>query len=151
MAALNGKTICQVSLVVTNIEETARHYAALFGIPVPPITICPPEEIAHTQFEGKATPTRAKLCNFDLGQVVLELTEADEYPSTWKDFIEQHGAGVHHIGFVTENREETIRYFEEQNMPVRHYGEYPGGNYTIMDSAEKLGVYVNVKYQPAKK
>lgn len=147
MAALNGASICQISLVVSDIEQTAQHYAALFGVPVPPIVICPPEEIAHTQFEGKPTKTRAKLCNFDLGQVVLELTEADEHPSTWKDFIEQNGPGVHHIGFVTENREETIRYFEEQNMPVRHYGEYPGGNYTVMDSVEKLGVYVNVKSQ----
>lgn len=32
MGIVDGKTICQVALVVKNIEETAKAYAELFGV-----------------------------------------------------------------------------------------------------------------------
>lgn len=148
MAPLEGKNLCQIALVVKDIEATAREYAKLFGVKVPKITEIGLPKQAHTQFRGETTTTRAKLAVFNLGQVVLELTEADDEPSSWKTFLEEHGQGVHHIGFITEDREKAIGYFTENDMPIRHYGEYPGGNYTFMDSEKKLGVLVNLKYEP---
>lgn len=99
-------------------------------------------------FQGKPTATRARLAVFDLGQVVLEITEPDDKPSSWKDFLDKKGPGVHHIAFMTDDRDRAVKYFEENGMPVRHYGEYEGGNYTVFDSAEKTGVYIQVKYEP---
>lgn len=150
MAILDGKTICQVALVVKDIQATAERYAELFDMPVPRITQLSPPEEARTTFRGQPTATRAKLCVFDLGHIVLELTEADDQPSSWKEFMDTHGEGVHHIGFMTEDRDKVMDYFEKNEMPVRHYGEYPGGNYTFMESEEKLGVLINVKYEPGK-
>ena len=42
-------------------------------------------------FQGKPTATRARLAVFDLGQVVLEITEPDDKPSSWKDFLDKKG------------------------------------------------------------
>lgn len=146
MSALEGKNLCQISLVVKDIEKTAAMYAKLLGVEVPPITTCPPPEIAHTTFLGEPTATQARLCNFQINDhLVLELTECDEYPSTWKDFLEKHGQGVHHLGFACPDRDATIQELEDNGMKVRHYGEYPGGNYTVIDSEEQLGVYLNIK------
>ncbi len=74
MGIVDGKTICQVALVVKNIEETAKAYAELFSVDVPDVFTVPPESEAHTKFKGQPTNTRAKLAVFDLGQVVLEIT-----------------------------------------------------------------------------
>lgn len=148
MKLLDGKSICQVALVVDNLEETIQEYAKLFGVPVPDIFSVPEESQAHTMFQGKPTATRARLAVFDLGQVVLEITEPDDKPSSWKDFLDKKGPGVHHIAFMTDDRDRAVKYFEENGMPVRHYGEYEGGNYTVFDSAEKTGVYIQVKYEP---
>jgi len=49
---------------------------------------------------------------------------------------------------MAEDREAAVNYFEENGMPVRHYGEYEGGNYTVFDSREKLGTFVQEKYEP---
>jgi hypothetical protein len=46
---------------------------------------------------------------------------------------------------MTEERTPIVEYFEENEMPIRHYGEYPGGNYTVFDSAKDLGVLIQVK------
>ena len=51
---------------------------------------------------------------------------------------------------MTDDRDTAVKYFEENDMPVRHYGEYEGGNYTVFDSREKLGTFVQVKYEPKK-
>jgi methylmalonyl-CoA/ethylmalonyl-CoA epimerase len=151
MSIVNGESICQVAIIVKDVEETARQYAELFGVPVPEVIQVPPEEIAHTKYRGAPTFTRAKIAVFRLGQVALELTQPDLEPSSWKEFLDKKGEGVHHISFMTSDRDKVVDYFEKNDMPVRHYGEYPGGNYTIFDSFDKFKVLIQVKYKPDSK
>jgi 4-hydroxyphenylpyruvate dioxygenase-like putative hemolysin len=150
MGVIDPKSVCQIALVVDDIELAARNYAELFGVQVPNIFTIPPEEEAHTRFRGQPTATRARLCVFDLGQVVLELTEADKEPSSWKEFHEERGQGVHHIGFKVVDRQTVIDYFSAKGAGVRHYGEYTGGNYTFVDSEKAFGVLINIKYEEGK-
>ena len=145
MGVIDGKKICQIALVVKDIEKTANEYAKLFGVDVPEIFQIPPVEEAHTRFRGELTKTRAKLAVFDLGQVVLELTEPDNEPSSWKEYLETHGEGVHHIAFMTDDREQEVEYFAHKDIPIRHYGEYEGGNYTVFDTKDQFGLYLQVK------
>lgn len=148
---IDPKKCCQIALVVDDIEQAAKNYAELFGVPVPDIWRIPPEKEAHTRFRDLPTATRARLCVFDLGQVVLELTEADKEPSSWKQFYDEHGQGVHHIGFQVSNRRDVIDYFQSKGAGERHYGEYTGGNYTFVDSEKMFGVLINVKFEEGKK
>lgn len=145
MGVINGQSICQIALVVKDIEAMTKKYAELFGVEVPQVFTVPSQEEAKTQFRGKATSTRAKLAVFNLGQIVLELTEPDEEPSSWKEFLEEKGEGVHHIAFTTKDKTDIVHYFNNQNIPIRHYGEYTGGNYTVFDAAKEYGVMIQVK------
>mgnify|MGYP000178820800 CR=1 FL=1 len=64
MGVIDGKTICQVALVVKDLEKTTEEYAKLFGVPKP--EIIPGfriESVAHTQFKGEPSRTRAKACS----------------------------------------------------------------------------------------
>jgi methylmalonyl-CoA/ethylmalonyl-CoA epimerase len=143
---IDPKRICQIALVVRDIEKTARSFCEVFGLPMPEIFTLPPAEEAHTQFRGKSTKTRAKLAVFKMGQVVLELTQPDAEPSSWKDFLEKHGEGVHHIGFMVDDLPGTLSFLEKRGIPERHSGDYTGGRYVFVESAEKLGVILNVKH-----
>jgi len=145
MGVIDPKSVCQIALVVKDIDASAKRYADLFGVPLPAITNIPPPEEAHTRFRGKPTATRAKLAVFDLGQVVLELTEADKEPSSWRTFFKERGEGVHHIGFKAASRESAMAYFRKLGIDERHYGEYPGGNYTFLESEKVFGVILNIK------
>jgi len=145
---LQKETICQVALVVRDIEAAAKRYADLFGVEVPEIFVIPPPEEAKTTYRGNPTNTRAKLAVFDMGSLVLELTEPDGEPSSWKEFLETTGEGVHHIGFIVQDRDAVMKRFEELGIPVRQYGEYPGGSYTFVDSGEQFGVIFNIKHEP---
>jgi methylmalonyl-CoA/ethylmalonyl-CoA epimerase len=147
MPAIDPRKICQVAIVVRDIEKTAKRYCEIFGMAMPKIFSIPPVEDAHTKFRGKLTRTRAKLAVFDLGAVVLELTEPDSEPSSWKEFLDTRGEGVHHIGFMVDDLATTLDFMAKNGMPERHSGDYPGGRYVFVESAEQLGVLLNVKHE----
>ncbi|MDL2205848.1 VOC family protein [Eubacteriales bacterium OttesenSCG-928-N13] len=147
MGVIDPNKVCQIALVVDDIERVAQNYAELFGVPVPNIWELPPQSEAHTRYHGEPCHSHAKLCVFDMGQVVLELTQPDELPSSWKQYQDEHGQGVHHIGFQVKDRDQVMQFFAEKNAPERLYGEYTGGNYTFVDSEREFGVLINVKYE----
>src|SRR5947208_8184012 len=101
-AALDGETaggaplaerrLRQVGLVVADIEQAARAWAALLGVPVPTLITTDGVALAHTEHHGQPTTARARLAFFKLGQVDLELIQPLGQPRTWNDQLVAHGA-----------------------------------------------------------
>ena len=141
---IGTNVICQIGLVVRDIDHTAKVYADLFGMDVPDIIITDPEEEAHTRFRGASTSARAKLAFFKMGAISLELIEPVGEPSTWKEFLHQHGEGVHHIAFQIEGMERVLTFLEGKGIPVVQRGDYTGGRYAYVDSAPSLAVILEL-------
>ncbi|MGE5599069.1 MAG: VOC family protein [Bacteroidota bacterium] len=138
------QAICQVGLVVRDIRRAAERLAALFNVPVPEIIVTDPPESARTIYRGAPTPARARLAFFQLGQVSLELIEPDEHPSTWREFLETHGEGVHHLAFFVEGMNEAVSFLAGQGIPLIQRGEYTGGRYAYLDGVGQLGVILEL-------
>ncbi len=87
------------------------------------------------------------MCVIEMGNWVLELHQVDNTPSTFREFQDKHGYGVHHLGFeVGDARDEVIRELKEMGIDTnRTIGVYPGSSWTIVDSEELLGVNLNIK------
>ena len=141
---LGTNVICQVGLVVRDIQRTAKIYADVFGVDVPNIIVTDPEEVAHTKFRGKPTQARAKLAFFRMGNVSLELIEPVGEPSTWKEFLDEHGEGVHHIAFQVEGMDDVLGYLAGKDIPLVQRGDYTGGRYAYVDSEKSLGVILEL-------
>ena len=76
----------------------------------------------------------------------IELHQCDNNDSTFREYVDKHGYGVHHIGFsVGDKRDEVIKELMENGYGMRTIGYYPGGSWTIVDSEERLGVNLNIK------
>ena len=73
--ALGSKVMCQVGLVVRDVEATARAFADLLGVDVPQWKMTDPEEMAPTRYRGEPTDARAKLAFFAAGSLSIELIE----------------------------------------------------------------------------
>jgi methylmalonyl-CoA/ethylmalonyl-CoA epimerase len=141
---LNSRVVTQVGIIVRDIDKTARAWAELLGVEAPKPFLTDPVESAHTTYHGQSTPARARLAFFDLGQVQLELIEPVGGPSTWKDFLDQKGEGVHHIAFGIRDMDGQIRVLEKQGMPPVQRGDYTGGRYGYIASDAKLGVVLEL-------
>lgn len=148
MSVINPKSCCQVAVVVRNMEKAAADFAELFGVPVPAFDCIPEPEIAHVTFNGVETPTRCRLCCFDMGQLVFELIEIDEHDCCYKEVLGDKDIVFHHVGFKVESMEKAVDFFNGKGCPIRQTGKYPGGEYAVPDSIDKYGVYFNIKYDP---
>jgi len=136
--------VCQIGLIVHDIDKSAQAYSKVFGLPKPDIIITDPVEIAKTAYRGASTTAQAKLAFFDMGQVSLELIEPIGGPSTWKEFLDEKGEGVHHIAFRIKGTGQVTAYLESKGIDVVQQGHYTGGMYTYVDSAPALGVILEL-------
>ncbi|NOZ29279.1 MAG: VOC family protein [Chloroflexi bacterium] len=141
---LGTNVIRQVAIIVKDIEQTARRYADLFGMEMPQIHITDPEEKTHIRYRGQPTQGRAKLAFFQMGPIALELIEPIDGPSTWQEFLDTHGEGVHHIAFHVEGMDEVLELLESKGMPLVQRGEFTGGRYAYVDTTSQLGVMLEL-------
>ncbi|MCX7681325.1 MAG: VOC family protein [Anaerolineae bacterium] len=141
---LGTRVICQVGLVVRDIERSAEAYSRILGLPRPQIVVTDPPEVAHTRFRGQPTDARAKLAFFDMGQVTLELIEPIGGPSTWREFLDEKGEGVHHIAFMVRDTDQVVQYLAAHGIEAVQQGDYTGGRYTYVDSVATLGVILEL-------
>ena len=141
---LGTTTVTQIGIIVKDIEARARAWADILGLPVPEISITDTVDLTHTEYDGAPTTARARLAFFHLGQVDLELIEPIGEPSTWKDALNRHGDGLHHIAFVIKGINEKVAYLDSKGVPLLQRGEYTGGRYAYVDGGEQLGAILEL-------
>ena len=130
--------------MVRDIETKAQAWADMLGLPVPDIIITDTVDLAHTEYQGEATPARAKLAFFHLGQVDLELIEPIGGPSTWQEQLDRHGESLHHLAFVIKGMKEKVAYLEAKGIPLVQRGDYTGGRYVYLDGTAQLGAVLEL-------
>ncbi len=141
---LGTTTITQVGIIVGDVEAKAKAWADILGLPVPPIVMTDPAEKAQTECRGRATPARAKLAFFKLGQVQLELIEPIGEPSTWREQLDEHGQSIHHIAFEVKGMKEKATLLGGKGIALVQRGEYTGGRYAYFDGSDKLGAILEL-------
>jgi len=137
---LGNNVITQIGILVNDIEKVSEAYATFFGIQKPSIVETDALEKAETEYNGKPSEARAKLAFIDMGSLQLELIQPDHHPSTWRDHLEKHGEGPHHIAFFIEGMKEKISLLQANGFALQQKGEYEGGRYAYIDTFEQLKV-----------
>ncbi|GIQ67302.1 VOC family protein [Xylanibacillus composti] len=141
---LGTNVITQIGILVNDIEKTSQAYAEFFGVEKPKWFWTDTVDVAQTEYMGKPSEARSKLAFFDMGSLQLELIEPDQHPSTWRDHLNAHGEGPHHIAFVIEGMKEKIAVMEAKGMKLIQKGEYTGGRYAYMDTFPQLKVMLEL-------
>jgi Glyoxalase/Bleomycin resistance protein/Dioxygenase superfamily len=141
---LGTNMVTQIGLVVSNIVETVRAWSVLLGVTPPEIVLTDTVDIAHTEYRQQATPARAKLAFFHLGQVDLELIEPIDEPSTWHDQLAAHGSSLHHIAFHVQGMPERIEALAAYDLSLLQRGDYTGGRYAYLDGNQQYGAIIEL-------
>ena len=149
MAGVIGTNlVTQVGFIVKDIEASKAKWAAFLGLPVPPTIDAGEFEVTQTRYKGQPSPdAQAKLAFFDVGQnFQLELIEPNEAPSTWREFLDTHGEGPHHLAFAVKGMKNAIASCEAFGMELEQSGEYgdASGRYAYLSSPEQLKVIVEL-------
>ena len=143
----DGKKIVQIAIVVGDVEKYAKNYAEFFGVEVPEIIISETEDKAKTRYHGRPTKARVKQAFFRFDNTLIELLEPVGGPSTWKDFLDNNGEGVHHIAFEVKGMDDRITEMRNRGINLIQQGQwttYTGGRYAYFDSTEQLAVMLEL-------
>ncbi|MDR1506492.1 MAG: VOC family protein [Treponema sp.] len=138
----------QVAIIVKNIDDAAKAWCELFGVPIPAIEIQEPGKKEGVTYRGKDACYGLKLCCIEARDrgFVVELHEATGGSSTFQEYVDKHGYGVHHLGFeVGDKRNAIINELQDRGIRVRQAGYHDDNSWTIVDSEDLLGVNLNIK------
>lgn len=136
--------VFQIAFVTEDIVKTAVWLAELCDMPVPEISMSGARNEAETEYRGVPSEARCKLAFFEFGNVTLELIEPDKHPSCWRDFLDAHGPGCHHLAFKVAGMKEKLISFEKGGYPLLQKGEFTGGRYAYVDIEPQLGILLEL-------
>ena len=113
-------TITQIAVVVADMESALRSYTENLGWGPWSIYIAEPPLLHSTVLRGKPTEFTFMNAETHVGPVDFEFIQPLEGPSIYKEFLEQHGEGVHHIACMGTgaNYEENLENFEKMGLKV---------------------------------
>lgn len=144
---LGTLTPSQVAIIVRDIEAVKTDYAKLWGTEVPPTKESGDYAVTQTEYKGGAAPdAKCKMAFFELGNVQFEIIQPNEHPSTWRDFLEENGEGLHHLAFNVEDLEAGIQACEGLGMTLTQRGNYSSGEggYAYMDARKTLKCFIEL-------
>lgn len=140
---LGTRRVCQIALVVRDIEKSAKAYAAFFGLPIPEYITTEPGLKVNQTYRGKPSDARCKLAFFELDNTVIELIQPLGGPSSWQEVLDERGEGIHHIAFHVDDTAGKAKSLAAQGIPLLHQGGDPrAGQFSYFDAREKLGILV---------
>ena len=131
MAGIVGTNLlAQVGFIVKDIEVTKQKWAAFLGVEAPPTQDCGDYEVTQTIFQGEPAPkANSRLAFFDVGPgLQIELIQPNEEPSTWRNFLNEHGEGMHHVAFQVRNSQVQVANAEAAGMKLVQHGVYGDGS-----------------------
>ena len=141
---LGNNKMVQVGIIVNDIEKAAADYAAFFGVEKPEAQLTDGYDKSEAQYKGKPSDARAKLAFFDFGSLQVELIEPDDHPSTWREYLEENGEGIHHIAFSIKGMKEKVNVLGEKGFQLDQKGEYPGGRYAYINTRDTLKTMIEL-------
>jgi len=144
---LGTRRATQVCVIVNDVEASKKKYAEFLGVEVPPTVGLGDFAVTQTEYMGKPAPEISnKMAFFSLESLQFELIEPNEAKSTWRDFLEEKGEGIHHIAFEVEDLQKSIQDCKDYGLVLTQWGHYGDGSggYAYLDATKELGCFIEL-------
>jgi methylmalonyl-CoA/ethylmalonyl-CoA epimerase len=146
------RSIDQVAVVVRDLDAAMERYAAQLGIGPWDIYTYGPHRMHTMTFRGRDQPYVMKLALAQVGTTQYELIEPVEGPTTYHEYLEQRGEGLHHVGYYVDDIDTEIARMAALGYPLlqsgRGFGVDGDGAYAYFDSEAGLGCIVEAILLP---
>ena len=137
----------QIAIIVHDVEEVKKKYAEFWGVEVPPTIDAGEYAVTKTEYMGKPAPDAGcKMAFFDLESIQFEIIQPNEAQSTWRDFLEENGEGLHHLAFDVEDIHEAMQKCKDFGMELTQWGNYGDGSgaYAYFDARKDLKCFIEL-------
>jgi mannose-6-phosphate isomerase len=135
----------QIGILVDDLDEYLKNLEEITGMGSWRIASFPPESQpdVYREYHGEPADFKAKFCFYHLGNIEIELIQPLEGKNIWRDWIDKHGQGIHHIKFLVPEHEESRSFLKEKGIDLYQWGASVGINagkeWLFYDTYDKLG------------
>lgn len=113
--------ISQIAIVVRNIDEALERYHRALGWGPWNIYEHKPPALHDTYLHGQPAEFTMLGAETHVGEIVVELLQPVDGPSIYKEWLDEHGEGLHHIAVMRPTpaeSEATKRRFDEMGASI---------------------------------
>jgi methylmalonyl-CoA/ethylmalonyl-CoA epimerase len=97
------------------------------------------------ELRGQPAAWKVKISNARLGNSELELLQPSGGASLLQEFLDEHGEGLHHIGYITDNLERDVKILTEQGVKVLTSATTEKGGFAYFDSSIHGGIVTELR------
>jgi hypothetical protein len=105
--------ISQIAVVCHDLQKTMEQYTKLLGWGPWNVYRHEPPRLHDTELHGRATEYTMLGAETHVGDMGFELLQPLEGPSIYRDWLETHGEGLHHVAVMLHDFEESTRLKEK--------------------------------------
>ena len=136
-----------ISIAVRDIDEAMRFYTS---IGIGPFEDYPPlEEYVKIDVPDETGFRNLRIKTAQIGPIQIQLIQPGEGKSLYKDFLEEKGEGVYHLGFVVDDVDQSEAELKRLGLNVLSSGRREDGSgFSYLNTAGKGGVTLLVRQSP---
>jgi hypothetical protein len=141
----------QVCIVVPDLETAMEHYRNALGIDSFTVYTVDTRDLPGVTYRGQPADYRVTVALAQIGPWRIELLQNERGESIYTEFVEQHTAGVHHLGFFVEPPQRYPAacaaliekgFAHIQGGPI--LGDSRNGRFDYFDSRATLGLFIEL-------
>jgi len=131
-------------MVVRDVNRSVESFWNTFGIGPWNISIIDSTILDEMTYHGKPAKFSFKMARTQnkIGGFEIELMEPLEGDSTYRDFLQEHGEGIHHLGWQRlnspEDVEKTTQLLEKAGFPCLMSGRSADSSFAYIDTTRIL-------------
>jgi len=150
--SLQGLAPFQIAFVVRDLERAIREFDALLAAGPWRGWVFGPQG-QRREYRGRPAEWTLRLA-LNTRSPQYEIIQPLEGPSVHADWLEEHGEGFHHVGYVVESLQQTTAEMEAAGHPaiarIHSFGAEGDGAAAYFDTAAALGFLVEAVEPPSR-
>ena len=141
MNKTTSSAIVQIGIVVPSVDAATKNYATLLGITDWNINHVDTDQGKGRNFRvgGKEAAVKAKIAWTNIGDIELELIEPQDDSSVYAEYLRNHGPGVHHLMFGSDDYQRTVENMHRHGVESTVTGELQATEFCLFDTQQMLG------------
>ena len=99
------------------------------------------------ELHGKPAEWKVKISNAKIGDAELELLQPSGGESALQEFLDNHGEGLHHIGYLADDVRSEMEKLKKQGIKVITSANLDGRGFAYMDTGAVGGIVTEIRFR----
>ena len=137
-----------VGVIVRDMEKTIEYLSSVgigpFGMPDGTLMV---EVPFKGEFRGKPAEWKVKISVAKLGNAELELLQPSWGESALQEFLDNHGEGIHHLGYLVDNVRAEMEKLMKQGIQVITSANLDGRGFAYLETGVVGGIVTEIRFK----